>query len=182
MTQIIEVNDPGTFALRRWKLGHQAFNFILEGMVDSIERSRKFLLSSDHPALSHELTELAFLYRAATSAFNYAAAFDPELYTAAVRPSMMPPFLPEGFSGTLNCKHKEMKHVLQLLQKELSVALAPQWPEELKQAWEAVLHAKSENLKNHGLVCSRFVPGGQSLLREHYANKRKETITDDPSL
>jgi hypothetical protein len=95
---------------------------------------------------------------------------------------MMPPFMAEGFSGTLNLKHSEMKQALQCLVKEIAPILTQSDQEPLKQAWQNVLQAKSENLQKHGLVCSRFVPGGRSLLREYYDRKRKEADKDDSSL
>jgi hypothetical protein len=177
MTMYDPQNDPGALALRRWKLGHKAFHVILEGMLDSISACRASLRLEDYDSLSIGLKKLAFLYRAATSTFRYAAEFDPQLYTSTVRPSMMPPFLPDGFSGTLNIKHREMKEALHCLLKEISPVLPLH--ETLNQGWQEVLQAKSENMKNHGLVCSRFIPGGRSLLREFYDRKRKEGVNDD---
>jgi hypothetical protein len=142
-------------------------------MVESIRRCRESLGFGEYERLSLELKELALLYRAATSAFRYAAAFDRESYVGAVRPSMMPPRLPEGFSGTLNFLHTEMKHALQGLQKEIVPILEVPGNGWLGEAWQELLQAKSENLRNHGLVCNRLVPGGRSLLREYYANKQE---------
>jgi hypothetical protein len=166
-------------ALRRWKRGHQAFHFILVEMINLIQRSRADLESGDHDSLSEKLKELALSYQSATAAFRYASAFDSNLYASAVRPTMMPPFVPAGFSGTLNREHNEMTHALRCLHDELSIVLGQQWPERVRLAWDDVLRAKSENLRNHGLICSQFVSGGQSLLRDYYHQQAKGSSADD---
>lgn len=95
---------------------------------------------------------------------------------------MMPPNLPEGFSGTLNLKHGLMKQALQGLLKELASVVDGPGQEALKRAVQDLLAEKAENLRNHGLVCARFVPDGRSLLRDFYDRKRKEARKDDSSL
>ncbi|MGH9969621.1 MAG: hypothetical protein ACREBG_17755 [Pyrinomonadaceae bacterium] len=174
-----ELDGARALALLRWKRGHRAFHFILEGMINLSQSCRRSLQSGNHRSLSQRLEELAGLFQSATAAFKYAAAFDAELYAKVVRPTMMPPYVPAGFSGSLNGKHDEMTQALQRLQKDLSGVFGRQWPEPVKQAWDDVLRAKGENLRNHGLICSQFVPGGQSLLRDYYSQQAKGSSADD---
>jgi hypothetical protein len=174
-----ERDGARALALRRWKLGHRAFHFILEEMIDRIQNCSESLKSGAYHSLSLGLEELSLLYEAATSAFKYAADFDSELYADVVRPSMMPPYLPVGFSGLLNRKHEDMRQALQLLERDLRDLLGEEWPESVRHAWQKVVSAKNENLRNHGLICSHFVPGGRSLLREHYRQQAEGNKSND---
>jgi hypothetical protein len=170
--------DAETRALLRWRRGHQAFhlylvamNTLLDDLVASVERGDW--------AVETRLRRLADLYDAATASMKYAADFPSELYAGVVRPSMMPPAVRPGFSGTLNREHRGMTTRLRRLRTLLGPRGAGRRaPAPVLEAWSLVRAAHARNLTTHGLVCSRFVPDGTSLL-QHFYRERDAAGGDD---
>lgn len=154
----------------RWKLGHQIFDLLLDGINATLADAVATDPIHDPDRIVDLLLRISKQYRASTVSFSYAADFTPEAYESCVRPTMAPEQMPEAFSGSLNEKHRNMKKLLSSVTAKLDSAFGKDkhlWPQAIRQAFEAVLKAKAENLSHHGTICEQFVPGGKSLLREY---------------
>jgi hypothetical protein len=122
------------------------------------------------------LGQLRILYDAATANMVYTSDFPRLIYETVVRPSMMPPFLSPGFSGTLNTEHNVMLDRLKQLREALQEAFGSskeEWPVGVARAWSELSQAQARNRRHHGLICSKFVPDGVSLLRHFYTDARR---------
>lgn len=160
-------------AIARWKRGHQIFHTQLITINTVIEECIFAIAASDQPKLICFLHHLCKLYDAATACMKYTADFDRELYEKVVRPSMMPPFLSPGFSGTLNKEHNAMVASIRSLAQTLVGRYGKRkdiWPVEVANAWQALCEAQVRNRKNHMLICQKFVDNGVSLLQNFYTN------------
>lgn len=160
----------------RWILGHQTFHIQLVAMLSVIDVCQAYLVSDDRPRLLASLEDLRGLFDASTANMTYTASFSPDLYTEAVRPSMMPPFLSPGFSGQLSHEH----HLLMRDLKRLRLAIEARWggkearPADVVEGWRQIEKAIQRNRAHHGLVCQRFVPDGSSLLTDFMAARARE--------
>jgi hypothetical protein len=163
----------------RWLPGHRAFEVLLAAMNAVLTTADRQRASEELEGLSNSLATLAILLRSATAAMHFAADFDSDTYRLHIRPTMSPPNMPPGFSGTLNLRHGEFLERFRALEIALKHRFGCQLesaPAELGTSWRDVLKMRSTNLAAHGLVCERFVPGGESLLQQHfYSENEKET-------
>lgn len=166
-------------AITRWKRGHHAFHIQLTVINTLVEKSLAAIQAGDYSMLVQTLHHLRILYDAATASMKYAAEFPREMYEDFLRPSMMPPFLSPGFSGTLNTEHNVMVNLLKHLAQDLDAALGKKerWPPEITQAWAALVQAQHRNRNNHSLICHKFVDDGVSLLKRFYSSKKLLTET-----
>ena len=162
--------EPGFTEVGRWILGHQTFHIQLVAMLSLLDRGQQALALDDRPRLVSVLEDLRTLFDASTANMVYTASFSPDLYTDAVRPSMMPPYLSPGFSGQLSIEHHLMLEEFDRLKHALKVRWGDEpWPAEVTRAWKQIGKSIQHNRKNHGLVCQRFVPEGGSLLTDFFA-------------
>lgn len=162
-------------ALTRWKRGHHTFHIQLTVINTLVDESLAALQAGNYAALARRLQHLRILYDAATASMKYASEFPHDMYENFLRPSMMPPFLSPGFSGTLNTEHNVMLELLKHLAHDLDKALGrkkDQWPPEINQAWAALGQAQHRNRDNHSLICHKFVDDGVSLLKRFYSGKK----------
>jgi hypothetical protein len=168
---------PGPRAIARWKRGHQAFHLLLITMTTVLDEALVVLKRRDWDRLAARFGQLATLYDAATASMRYAADFDPEQYATVVRPSMMPPSMASGFSGTLNREHTAMVAALERLGLALEAVradTATSVPAAVDSGWSAVQQAQRRNRKHHALICRRFAPEGPSLLQQFYRERANE--------
>jgi hypothetical protein len=166
-------------AVFRWKGGHQNFHIILTTMNTIVGECMLALQNEDYSLLAQQFRYLCRLYHAATANMVYSADFPPELYEKFIRPSMMPPFLSPGFSGTLNTDHNVMLEGMRQLSKALYGALGTNqadWPAQVAETWEELRRAQIRNRQHHGLVCQKFVAGGVSLLRDFHKQRRSQQL------
>jgi hypothetical protein len=156
-------------AVLRWKLGHHLFHLHLASMNTLLGHARGALDSARWSELTATLDQLTVLYDAATATMRYAADFSQEMYERLIRPSMAPPFLSPGFSGTLNLEHEQMTARVRDLRKRFKgMQRAGRVPDPVRDAGTRLWAAQSRNRRHHMLVCERFVPDGGSLLSEHF--------------
>lgn len=165
---------PGTEqAVLRWKLGHQMFHLHLAAMNTLLDDARMSLDTTSWVKLAGEFEELTVLYDAATATMRYAADFSQELYERMIRPSMAPPFLSPGFSGTLNLEHEHMLERLTDVRRRFKETdRNSRLPDQVRTAATRLWAAQSRNRRNHMLVCEKFVPNGASLLSEHFKSRQ----------
>ncbi|MDT8912380.1 hypothetical protein [Amycolatopsis sp. PS_44_ISF1] len=160
-------------AARRWKLGHHLFHHMLSLMNSHTDGLGDALGDSDWIAVRLLLGELTALYDAATATMHYAAGFPATAYEAAVRPTMEPPWMPPGFSGVFNREHEVLLDRLATLKPRLRGRAAERgMPAETARTARALWKAQSRNRREHKLICEKFVPGGSSLLQQHFTEKK----------
>ncbi|PHE95337.1 hypothetical protein [Bacillus pseudomycoides] len=174
MTTKVDINTASyERAVFRWKQGHQVFHVILVCMNTLLDDAVKAVEYRKLIKLQSILGRLSALYDAATVSMKYTVSFPVECYEEFIRPSMMPPFLSPGFSGTQNKEHKIMIEGFKELHETLVNHLGPksEWPATIIESWEELSKAQVRNRKNHGFVCREFVDDGVSLLKDFYKNK-----------
>ncbi|MFI8178829.1 hypothetical protein ACIF6H_36970 [Streptomyces microflavus] len=178
------LEEERSAALHRWRIGHQLFHLQLGVMITTLDTALDAAGCGRHRHLAVAMDELSLLYDAATATMSYTAGFPPTAYAREVRPTMEPPFLPEGFSGVLNREHSTMTTKLRALFQALKQL--PQPPKDgadLAAPTARLREARRRNQANHMAICQRFVPDGASLLQS-YLNKKdteKTTNLDQPS-
>jgi hypothetical protein len=162
----IATAQSSAIALNRWKTGHHVFHLYLVTMVTLLNELIDDIEDLEETRVVSLLLDLTALLEAATAGMKYASAFDPSAYAEAVRPTMMPPGIPEGFSGALNLDHKRMLKALQLLPRALRRRFGEAeslWPDAIAACWKQLNRAHREARMHHGLVCTRLVPDRLSL-------------------
>jgi hypothetical protein len=157
-------------AVTRWKLGHHVFHLLLATMNTRLDAAVAQLEARQWQAAGTSLLGLARLYDAATAVMRYTSAVPRSEYHALIRPSMMPPFAGEGFSGVYNPEHVTMLTALRAL-RSLYRNRRAEAPEPVHAAWRRLLDAQRLNRHNHMYVCQQFVDSGQSLLQAYYASR-----------
>lgn len=158
--------EDGRREVRRWLLGHQVFHVQL-AVINSLLQAAAEAAGERRESVVPYLRDLSRLFDAATANMCYTSAFDPVLYRRAVRPSMAPPALSPGFSGTLNREHRVMHEEFGRLLQSLQAWPAP--GPAVDAAWQALREAVKRNRENHVRVCRHFVPEGGSLLQQYFA-------------
>ena len=170
-----ELTPAQQLAVRRWKGGHHAFHVLLVAMNTRLDQASELLDRGEYDAAAPLLDELSGLYRAATALMRYASDFRAADYETLVRPSMMPPFASPGFSGLANQDHAIMLDRMARLRT--AVSRDEDASARVKAAGGRLTAAQKDNRASHMLVCRRFVPDGQSLLREFFRQRREQ---EDP--
>jgi hypothetical protein len=159
-------------AVKRWKLGHHMFHLHLTAMNSLLKRAHAHLEGSRWAELTSVLEHLRALYDGATATMHYTADFNPGQYTCLIRPSMAPPFLSPGFSGTLNIEHRMMIDSLRGLRRSFrAIERVTPLPPVLTRSAEELWRSQSRNRKDHMYICDQFVPDGASLLDEFFKNR-----------
>lgn len=160
-------------AAHRWKTGHHLFHLILATMNTRLDQAVEALerIEPDIVTASVAVNDVTALFHAATASMHFASDFPKPMYETVIRPSMSPPWMPEGFSGIFNREHEVLSTSLRRLKAVArstpsDSAGAPRLRESLSQLWRA----QSHNRREHRLICEKFVPGGDSLLKQHFAN------------
>lgn len=160
-------------AVRRWKVGHHVFHLQIITLTSLIQQILDEMEQGAWGAIPGELRRVADLYDSATASMKFAADFRPEAYESLIRPSMGEPLLSPGFSGTLNQDHTQMLERLHHLKRTLrSLRAQGTLPAEAADAMQHLWKAQSKNRRHHMLVCERFVPGGESQLKQ-FLNQRE---------
>ena len=137
-------------ALRRWRCGHRLFFVVTQGIVSALSGLARAVSEDDRPTACSALSAAAALSRGAAAALRFTADFPAEAYADTVRPSMMPPGVPPGFSGVQGPDHR----VLVELYRRMGPVFASLDPE----TWpiRAFQDASAEMFAAHMGVCDRF--------------------------
>lgn len=165
-------------AVSRWKLGHHAFHLHLAAMNTELAEAVSAVERRDWPAVIRHMDRLAHLYDAATSLMRFTADFPASEYVELIRPSMAPPLVSPGFSGTLNIEHTHMLAQLTALRRAVRGLVREHLvPADVQAAAGALWRSQARNRRSHILVCERFVPDTVSLLQEFLGTNesREET-------
>ena len=145
-------------AMTRWVTGHHLFFALVQSLIVVHEWLERALRENGLHDAREALVVATELWWACAAAFRFAGDFPAQAYTDTVRPSMAPPFVSEGFSGSLFSDHvyllrrlKRMKPALQAL------------PRELRAQHRQYLNALDSVYCSHAFVCERFVGSAASL-------------------
>ncbi|MGW9557574.1 hypothetical protein ACWGSK_24050 [Nocardiopsis sp. NPDC055551] len=158
-------------SVTRWKVGHHLFHLLLSIMNRHSDDALAALREEDwHPATSN-IDDLTSLLDSATAAMHYASDFPRESYEGIIRPSMEPPWMPSGFSGIFNQDHQVFESNLKELRK---AGKSPNMTGECRSALKQLWRAQSKNRRDHRNICEKFVPGGDSILQQHFANNNEK--------
>lgn len=154
----------------RWKVGHHLFHLLLSLMNSGSDEVIAAFNSSDWDTASSSLLELATLLDSSTATMHYASDFPRSSYEEIIRPSMEPPWMPPGFSGVFNQDHAILRDNLKKIRL---AARDSDTTDECQQALKTLWRTQSRNRRDHRMICEQFVPGGDSLLQQHF-NKNNE--------
>ncbi|WP_116044941.1 hypothetical protein [Amycolatopsis palatopharyngis] len=161
-------------AALRWKLGHHLFHHVLSLMNSHADGIASALDEPDWVTVRLLVAELTVLYDAATATMHYASTFPVSAYEETIRPSMEPPWMPPGFSGVFNREHETLLDSLTGLKPRLRGRTAERsLPADVATTSRALWKAQSRNRREHKLICEKFVPGGGSLLQQHFDETKK---------
>ncbi|MFM9607126.1 hypothetical protein [Streptomyces niveiscabiei] len=141
--------EPGA-AVQRWHRGHRLFFALTQAMIAALAEFREASRGSDAPRAAEALDAATRFGRASAAALRFTADFPPRRYDDTVRPSMMPPHVPEGFSGIQGIDHRALVRLFRAL-RPLFAALDPMTPH-----LRAFRSAMTGMFDAHLGVCSRF--------------------------
>ncbi len=166
------LDDASRQAIARWKRGHHLFHLFVVSMNSRLSAVLNALSAQQWQDLADHLTALGVLYAGATESMQYASDFPPEIYRDFVRPSMEPPWLEPGFSAVFNRDHEVMLSRVKVLRSALKTAKLPSAAaDSARRLWRS----QAENRRAHQQICQRFVPGGDSLLQQHFDSTGQTT-------
>jgi hypothetical protein len=92
---------------RQWDEGHQLFVVLGQETIFTLARLESALLREDWAAAREGYVDAVTLFRAIGATMRRTGAMAPSQY-ASVRRSMMPPNVPDGFSGLWDAGHKRI--------------------------------------------------------------------------
>ena len=170
-------------AMSRWKVSHHAFFVLIQGLVAVHRRLELCLMKGDLAGAQSAIALSVRMLNASAIAMRFAGDITPDCYLA-VRESMMPPHVPDTFSGLWSTDHRAMIDGLRSLQRCMAnleslsdLDLTP-WQEAIDNAYQA-----------HACVCEHFVGSSPSILMqikdsigtrsalEHLEGFRKRTMS-----
>ncbi|MCA9541569.1 MAG: hypothetical protein KC620_21875, partial [Myxococcales bacterium] len=105
--------SPAVDPLEVWRMGHQAFFALTQGLVVHAHLASEAIEAADWPAARRWLHQSISLLTASTAAMRLATAFEAEAYAEVVRPSMHAPALPIDLSGMLSTDHRAFLSALE---------------------------------------------------------------------
>jgi hypothetical protein len=142
----------------RWVAGHHLFFALVQSLIVMHEWLEHALREGKPHAAREALVVATELWWACAAAFRFAGDFSSQAYTETVRPSMAPPFVSEGFSGSLFSDHVYLLRRLKRMKPTLQ-----ELPRELRTQQRQYLIALDSVYSSHAFVCERFVGGAASL-------------------
>jgi hypothetical protein len=145
---------------RRWRVGHQVFFVLTQGIIVALQSFRCALTDGDVPGARRGLRLAARLLSGSAAAFVFTAEFSARQYHGAVRPAMEPPAVAAGFSGLLSPDHQYLVKLFATLRPALR-----EIPTELADDHRVFVRALESVYESHKYVCRRFGGGTGASLR-----------------
>jgi hypothetical protein len=151
------VTGDAPVSMRRWIRGHQIFTVLTQGLVLAVDEvAAAFEAANGAPDESKRLAKavdrLVILMRGSAGALRLTGDFSAEEYETKIRPTMVPPHVPEGFSGLLSSDHRALIGRLRRL-RPLWDRLSLEAPAIHARITEVVAYVYEE----HKGVCANFV-------------------------
>jgi hypothetical protein len=136
---------------RRWRVGHQIFFPIVQGIVVALNCAHAALLGGRHDLAAQGFRLATILMGGSACALRFAGDFPAGDYAKAVRPSMTPPFTPESLSGLMSRDHAAMVHLF----GQLGV-LSAHLPAALRELYDRFVASTESTYDAHRGICTRF--------------------------
>ncbi len=167
-------------ALRRWIRGHQVFAVMTQGLIVAVDQlaARVARTSGDEAthaaslgAIETAVEEIVVFFEGSAGALCFTGDFSPAEYCGAIRATMEPPHVPDGFSGVLAADHRVLVNRLK--------AMRPHWAALRKHS--PASHARLTEVlasvyEDHKHVCAQFVGTDRpSLLTVNGAEQTSST-------
>lgn len=143
-------------AARRWLRGHQIFLVLTQAMLVALAGLDE---TSPEPARLQAIERLTALMVASSAALQLTGDFAAEIYDDVIRPTMAPPFMPDGFSGLFSSDHRMLVSRLRDLRPLLDFGDG-----KLAQARRELVASFAAVYDSHIAVCSRFVGADRKSL------------------
>lgn len=168
----------------RWKVGHHFFDLCTIFCADNLQLASCTISDAvlDEEAIATavlHLQQAEIFLRGTTAAIWYAGDFPTSIYQQIIRPSMVMPSAPAGFSGDQNADHSRMKQAKQQLKKRLrahySNTLATM-PANLYNAFMSFHEADIEDNEHHLLIAAHKVGADQSLAQKEWQAELPDLI------
>lgn len=158
-------------AFYRWQVGHHFFDLCAIFCTAALQAAECALREEDAQAGIDALQQAETFLRGTTAAMWYAGDFSAQIYQQIIRPAMVLPGAPAGFSGDQNADYHRLKQAKQQLKKVLrgryGADLAAM-PARLHQAWLRFHEADIENDEQHLLIAAHKVGVDQSLAQKEW--------------
>jgi len=155
----------------RWKVGHHFFNLCTMFCRHALIQAQNFVASQKIAEGVQQLGYAERFLRGTTAAMWYAGDFSANTYKEIIRPSMVMPGAPAGFSGDQNADYNRMKDA----KKELKDLLRTNYefdlsalPAELWHALMAFHEADIQDVEHHVLIAANKVGVDQSLAQKEW--------------
>jgi hypothetical protein len=167
----------------RWRVSHHVFFLLIQGLVLVHRRLEISLMKGDMIGARRAIALSVRMLNSSGVAMRFAGDITSDCYLV-VRESMMPPHVPDTFSGLWSIDHRAMIDGLRSLQrcivniKTMSDSELLPWQDAFNAAYNA-----------HACVCEHFVGSSPSILMsikdsigtrsalEHLEGFRKRTIS-----
>lgn len=166
-------------AFYRWKVGHHFFNWCAIFCREALLQAQAAIARDAHACAVTHLGQAEICLRGSTAAMWYAGDFPAQLYQTVIRPSMIMPDAPAGFSGDQNADYNRMKSAKQGLKdflrsrygQDLATLPAP-----VRQALLQFHAADIEDNEHHLLIAAQKVGSDQSLAQKEWQAELPEHI------
>lgn len=145
---------------RTWRVGHQAFFPLIQGALAGLRVFMTAATESDDEHGRQALEFTAECMAGSIRAMEFAADFRPRDYREKVRPSMAPPFLPQGLSGLMSADHHHLVKTY-----PAAAWVVRQSAPEVREAYDALVSVVESSYAAHVHVCDRFEGSGMASLR-----------------
>ena len=158
-------------AFYRWKVGHHFFNWCAIFCQDALMQATTALTTGDPDAAAVHLGQAEGFLRGTTAAMWYAGDFPALLYQTIIRPSMVMPGAPAGFSGDQNADYNRMKSAKQALKSAVRTHYGAELaalPGALRQALLHFHEADIEDNEHHLIIAAQKVGADQSLAQKEW--------------
>ncbi|MCX5279940.1 MULTISPECIES: hypothetical protein [unclassified Streptomyces] len=158
----VRTGDVKGGPLIRWRLGHQVFFALIQGLIVSVGCLEECLRDDpdDVDSACRLLEDATALMIGSGASLRYAGDFTRTHYADSVRPAMMPPHINAKFSGLQLRDHRILLKLLHRV-KPLVASPAPA----VDKSYRLLLDAMSTAYDAHISVCSRFGGDRESSLR-----------------
>ena len=183
--QIWQAADPADrswqerVAFYRWKVGHHFFNWCAIFCREALLQAQAAMTRDAHDCAVTHLRQAEICLRGSTAAMWYAGDFPAQLYQRVIRPSMIMPDAPAGFSGDQNADYNRMKSAKQGLKDFLRAHYGQDLatlPATVRQALLQFHAADIEDNEHHLIIAAQKVGSDQSLAQKEWQAELPEHI------
>ncbi|MEO1028541.1 MAG: hypothetical protein AAFX02_05730, partial [Pseudomonadota bacterium] len=146
--------------LSRWQDGHTLFICLDQGLIAQLVAILEALNAGDLDSARIGLESAAAIFHATAVALLQTGAMSREEYESIVRPTMEPPNVAAGFSGTFLAEHRRLLRLV----KEVNTALSNR-PAELSDAYDRYVMAINASYSAHRHCCELVAGDKPSLAK-----------------